>query len=386
MHCAFHIKDRELSIENFMPDINLNAVQDILAALGGVSLSQITIMDAQELSGQYAPSFSPGAPALILNIHLSESLSNIQLPLRALFPAEHPVELVRRGMGGELRVVQLELNALAAQPLDQTEAALFVPALRASYAFEPFQNIIARLRAPGGCPWDQKQTHQSLRSDLMEEAYEVLAALDANDPQAMREELGDLLLHVVMQAQIAAENGEFNMGDVLNGIHTKIVRRHPHVFGDYEVDGEQDILASWEETKARERQENGQSEAGLLDSLNLALPALVQAQQFQSRAARVKFDWPNISGVLAKVFEEIEELGQAKTAEEVHAETGDLLFAVVNLARWRHVDAESALRQANERFRQRFKYIEQAARSQGRQVSDLSLDEMDQLWEAAKRV
>ena len=369
-----------------MPDINLNAVQDILAALGGVSLSQITIMDAQELSGQYAPSFSPGAPALILNIHLSESLSNIQLPLRALFPAEHPVELVRRGMGGELRVDQLELNALAAQPLDQTEAALFVPALRASYAFEPFQNIIARLRAPGGCPWDQKQTHQSLRSDLVEEAYEVLAALDANDPQAMREELGDLLLHVVMQAQIAAENGEFNMGDVLNGIHTKIVRRHPHVFGDYEVDREQDILASWEETKARERQENGLSEAGLLDSLNLALPALVQAQQFQSRAARVKFDWPDISGVLAKVFEEIEEVGQARTPEEVYAETGDLLFAVVNLARWHHVDAESALRQANQRFRRRFKYIEQAARSQGRQVSDLSLDEMDQLWEAAKRV
>jgi tetrapyrrole methylase family protein/MazG family protein len=386
MHCAFHLTDRELSVGNLMPDINLNAVQDILAALGSVYLSQITIMDAQELSGQYAPSFSPGAPALILNIHLSESLSNIQLPLRALFPAEHPVELVRRGMGGELRVDQLELNALAAQPLDQTEAALFVPALRASYAFEPFQNIIARLRAPGGCPWDQKQTHQSLRSDLVEEAYEVLAALDANDPQAMREELGDLLLHVVMQAQIAAENGEFNMGDVLNGIHTKIVRRHPHVFGDYEVNGEQDILASWEETKARERQENGLSEAGLLDSLNLALPALVQAQQFQTRAARVKFDWPEISGVLAKVFEEIEEVGQAKTAEEVYAEIGDLLFAVVNLARWHHVDAESALRQANQRFRRRFKYIEQAARSQGRQVSDLSLDEMDQLWEAAKRV
>jgi tetrapyrrole methylase family protein/MazG family protein len=189
-----------------------------------------------------------------------------------------------------------------------------------------------------------------------------------------------------MQAQIASENDEFSMADMVNGIHTKIVRRHPHVFGEKEIAGEQDILANWEEMKAQERLENGNSEAGLLDSLNLALPALVQAQQFQSRAARMKFDWPDISGVMDKVFEEIEEVRQADGEAELHAEIGDLLFAVVNLARWYKVDAESALRQGNQRFRQRFKYIEQAARSQGKQVSDFSLDEMDQLWEAAKRV
>jgi tetrapyrrole methylase family protein/MazG family protein len=305
--------------------------------------------------------------------------------LGAAFPAEHPLSLVHRSVEGELTVKELVLERLAEQGLGQMETVVYVPGLGDTHAFESFQNIIARLRAPGGCPWDQKQTHQSMRSDLMEEVYEVLAALDANDPQAMREELGDLLLHIVMQAQIAAENGEFNMADVLHGIYTKIVRRHPHVFGDREISDEQDILASWEETKAQERQENGQSQDGLLDSLNLALPALVQAQQFQSRAARVKFDWPDISGVLAKVFEEIEEVGQAETQDQLHAEIGDVLFAVVNLARWYKVDAESALRQANQRFRLRFKYIEQAARQQGRQISDLSLDEMDQLWEAAKR-
>jgi len=368
-----------------MPILNFKSLQDIVAVLGLDSLSQITVIDANELTGRYVPSFSPGAPALIVNIDSTDILSVVHQVLRASYPPQHLLSLVSRKPGGELSVEKLFLENLIGQSLGQAGNILFIPASGASYAFEAFQNIIARLRAPGGCPWDQKQTHQSMRSDLMEEVYEVLAALDANDPQAMREELGDLLLHIVMQAQIAAENGEFTMSDVMHGIHTKIVRRHPHVFGDREINDEQDILASWEESKAKERQENGQSENGLLDSLNLALPALVQAQQFQARAARVKFDWPDISGVLAKVFEEIEEVRQAESDGELHAEIGDLLFAVVNLARWYQVDAESALRQANQRFRLRFKYIEQAARSQGKQVSDLSLDEMDRLWEAAKR-
>lgn len=368
-----------------MPILNFKSLQHVVAVLGLDSLSQITVIDANELAGQYVPSFSPGVPALIVNVDSAEILSSVQQVLGVSLPPQHVLSLVNCQPGDKLSVKQLVLENLIQQPVGQAGNILYVPALDTSYAFEAFQNVIARLRAPGGCPWDQKQTHQSMRSDLMEEVYEVLAALDANDPQAMREELGDLLLHIVMQAQIAEENSEFTMGDVLHGIHTKIVRRHPHVFGDHEVSDEQDILASWEESKARERLENGQVEKGLLDSLNLALPALVQAQQFQERAARVKFDWPDISGVLAKVFEEIEEVRQAKGEDQLHAEIGDLLFAVVNLARWVQVDSESALRQANQRFRLRFKYIEQAARSQGKQVSDLSFDEMDQLWEAAKR-
>ena len=368
-----------------MPKIELGSLIEVYKALEIHTLSQIALIDAAALANQYIPPFPPSVPALIANLDTPELAMAIQKVLLAQYPAAHPIRLVWFDGSEEAAVEQLILADLGQQPLIGSTIALYLPELGESYAFEAFQNIIARLRSPGGCPWDQKQTHQSMRSDLLEEAYEVLAALDANDPDAMREEFGDLLLHIIMQAQIASENGEFSMGDVVHGIYTKIVRRHPHVFGERAIAGEQDILANWEEMKAQERLENGQSEAGLLDSLNLALPALVQAQQFQARAARLKFDWPEISGVIDKVFEEIEEVRQAGSEAELHAEIGDLLFAVVNLARWHKVDAESALRQGNQRFRQRFKYIEQAARAQGKQVSDFSLDEMDQLWEDAKR-
>lgn len=346
--------------------------------------SQVTLLDARMLAAQHVPSFPPSNPAMVLNLDSDELASKVKHTLLALYPASHSVSRVRITAPGASGVENLTLSEIDLSSATGPQTVLYVPALGISYSFEAFQNVIARLRAPDGCPWDRKQTHQSMRSDLLEETYEVLAALDMDNPLAMREEFGDLLLHIVMQAQIAAEAGKFTMSDVLHGIHTKIVRRHPHVFGGLEIEGEQDILANWEQMKAEERAENGKVEAGLLDSLNLALPALVQAEQFQERAARMKFDWREITGVLAKVFEEIQEVQLAKNEVELHAEIGDLLFAVVNLARWYEVDAESALRQANQRFRQRFKYIEQAARSQGKQVSDFSLDEMDQLWEAAK--
>lgn len=368
-----------------MSMLELDSLASILKALDIHSLPQLTLVEATMLADQYLPPFSPGVPVLIASLDTPELSQAVQKVLLQQYPSAHPIRIAWVDGAEEVIVNQLLLADLGQHPLEGAAAALYLPAIGESYSFESFQNIIARLRAPGGCPWDQKQTHQSMRSDLLEEAYEVLAALDANDPAAMREEFGDLLLHIVMQAQIGTENGEFTMPDVVRGIHTKIVRRHPHVFGEKEVAGDQEILANWEEMKAQERFDLGQSEAGLLDSLNLALPALVQAQQFQARAARVKFDWPDISGVLEKVYEEIEEVRQAESADERHAEIGDLLFAVVNLARWYKVDAESALRQGNQRFRQRFKYIEQSARSQGKQVSDFTLDEMDRLWEEAKR-
>jgi tetrapyrrole methylase family protein/MazG family protein len=240
------------------------------------------------------------------------------------------------------------------------------------------------LRAPDGCPWDREQNHQTLRSDLLEETYETLAALDADDPQAMSEEFGDLLLQIVLHAQIASEYGEFKMPDVLRGIHTKIVRRHPHVFGDVVVDSVGNVLQNWEKLKAEERLAKGKSEAGLLDSVPAALPALSLGEEYQKRAARVGFDWPNVQGVLDKVCEEADEV---RTAEESKrpAEIGDLLFAVVNLARWYHVDAESVLRETNARFKQRFSFIEQAARDRGIKIAELSLQEMDDLWETAKK-
>jgi tetrapyrrole methylase family protein/MazG family protein len=262
---------------------------------------------------------------------------------------------------------------------------LYVPRLGEGASLESFQEIVAHLRAPDGCPWDREQTAQSLRTHLMEEAYEALAAIDADDPGAMAEEFGDLLLQIVLQAQIASEEGLFTMADVVRGIHSKIVRRHPHVFGDAKIDDVGGVLTNWERLKEAERQTSGETEKGLLDGVPLALPALSQAQEYQDRAARVGFDWPEIEGVLDKIVEEIREVRDSANAEELAAEIGDLLFALVNLARWKQVDAESALRGAGARFKRRFGYIERGARARGKKLTDMTLDEMEALWQEAKR-
>jgi tetrapyrrole methylase family protein/MazG family protein len=258
--------------------------------------------------------------------------------------------------------------------------------MSADYSFQEFQEIIAHLRAPGGCPWDREQTHLSLRNNLMEETYEALEALDREDITGMREEFGDLLLQIVLHSQIAAENGEFTMEDVISGIYKKIIRRHPHVFGDLKVQGVDGVLQNWEKLKEKERSAKGTPEKGLLDGVPVVLPSLTQAQELQDRAARVGFDWPTIEPVWAKVLEELEEVRQARTPEEVEKELGDLLFAVVNLIRWNKVDAESALRGTNQKFRRRFKHIEHSARKASRDLHKMSLEEMDGYWNEAKKL
>ena len=217
-----------------------------------------------------------------------------------------------------------------------------------------------------------------------EETYEALEALDAGDLAAMQEEFGDLLLQIVLHSQIAVEAGEFSMADVIAGINTKIIRRHPHVFGDVKVDGVAEVWRNWENLKAEERNDKGQGARGLLEGLPAALPALVQAEAYSRRAARVGFDWPDISGVVAKVGEELAELQAASSPESQADELGDLLFAVVNYARWLKVDAESALRTANAKFARRFAQVEAAAQAAGRNLADMSLEELDALWEQAK--
>jgi tetrapyrrole methylase family protein / MazG family protein len=193
-----------------------------------------------------------------------------------------------------------------------------------------------------------------------------------------------LLLQVVLQSQIANEEGRFNIHQAIHGIYTKLVRRHPHVFGDLKLDGVEGVLANWEKLKESERREK-KEEKGLLDGIPVALPALSQAQEYQDRAARVGFDWPEIEGVLEKIAEEVEEVKRATDEKELAAEIGDLLFALVNLARWKKVDAESVLRETNLKFKKRFAYVEQGAKQQGRNLSTLSLDEMESLWQEAKR-
>ena len=253
-----------------------------------------------------------------------------------------------------------------------------------THPIERLRAIMAKLRDPqGGCPWDVQQDFASIAPYTIEEAYEVADAIDRGDRDDLREELGDLLLQVVFHARMAEEEGSFAFNDVVEGICEKMVRRHPHVFGDLELKDVDGVLQNWERLKEKER--GGKKEdKGLLDGVPVILPALNQAQEYQSRAARVGFDWPEIQGVLDKVCEEIEEIKQAENQEEIAAELGDLFFVLVNLARWKKVDAESALRGTNMKFKKRFGYVEQGAKAKGQSLSGMTLEQMDALWNEAK--
>ncbi|MGB9800896.1 MAG: nucleoside triphosphate pyrophosphohydrolase [Thermanaerothrix sp.] len=362
----------------------LSFLEPTFTALGLDPFPRLVLLDALELGTWHVPSFPPDAPVLIAQIYDRMSASEVKLTLNAFYPDEHPVTLVHAAGTKQQQIEHLRLYEIDRSPHLGLMSALYVPPLGEATSMEAFLEIVAHLRARDGCPWDRQQTHKSLRSHLLEEAYEVLAAIDADDPQALQEELGDLLLQVALHAQIASEEGEFNFTDVVRGIHHKIVRRHPHVFGTLKVEGVEGVLRNWERLKQAEREANGQEERSLLAGVPLALPALTQAQELQDRAARVGFDWPEIAPVWEKVREELQEVLTAPDERAREKELGDLLFAVVNLARWYKVDAESALRATNQRFRQRFAHIEQRAREMGRVLGEMTLAEMDALWEEAK--
>jgi len=247
--------------------------------------------------------------------------------------------------------------------------------------FETLVDIIARLRGPDGCPWDREQTHASLREALLEECYEVLEALDEGDVKKLGEELGDLIMQVVFHAQIAAEAGQFAIGDVIRNINTKLVQRHPHVFGSLKVKDADEVLANWDELKKKERG----GDTSILDNVPKQLPALSYSQEIQSRAARAGFDWENIEGIIDKLVEEVREFKQADSQERRALEFGDLLFTLVNLARWLGIDSESTLREANRKFYRRFSYMEEVCRKRGVNFAELSFDKQNALWDEAKR-
>lgn len=241
-------------------------------------------------------------------------------------------------------------------------------------------DVVRRLRSSEGCPWDREQTHATLRATMLEEAYEVLEAIDEQSMPKLREELGDVLLQVLMQSEIAAEAGDFTLGDVADAVREKLVRRHPHVFGSTVVSGADEVVRNWEALKA---EEYGRESA--LDGVQRSLPALQWAWSLQRRAANVGFDWPDVDGALDKVGEEVEELRQAPTVEDREAEFGDLLFTLVNVARKLGMNPEDALRGATGRFEARFRMMEQKVQAEGRSLKGLPLEELDQYWEAAKR-
>lgn len=276
-------------------------------------------------------------------------------------------------------------------------------------AFESLVALQARLRAPNGCPWDREQTHDSLRTYLVEETYEVLDALDSGDARKFADELGDLLLQIVFHAELAAEAGKFDIADVIEQIYTKMVRRHPHVFGSVRADTSAEVLKNWEQLKSEERAKGAESKearaaakglgVSVLDAVPRSLPALLEAHQLTRRAANVGFDWPDVNGIFEKLSEETGELKQLLEAgetkqqrekrprgagKEIEEEIGDLLFVGVNLARFLGFDAEIALKKANRKFAARFREMERIAASRGQALSGLSAAELDALWNQVK--
>ena len=252
--------------------------------------------------------------------------------------------------------------------------------------FDRLMTIMRKLRAPGGCPWDAEQTHESLKRYLLEESYEVIEAIDAGSPEMLKEELGDLMLQPVFHAAIAEERGEFTMDDVLDTINEKLIRRHPHVFGEQVVKSAEEQVANWERIK---KVEKGAERKSALSGVPPELPALMKAQKITEKAARVGFDWEHTDQVFAKVLEELHEFEETLAEGDearMEAELGDLLFAIVNLGRFLSLDPEEALRKTISRFTTRFSHVEDTLHARGIQMKEATLEEMDKLWEEAKRM
>ena len=365
----------------------LSFVEPALTALQLDALDGLQIVDALDIAAAHHPALDPDRPALLAQIYNRAVASDVKLTLLNQYPPDHEVALLHAVGTPFEQVRRLPLAEIDRRDDLAHLTALYVPALPTPSGFNAFQETIAHLRAPEGCPWDREQTHQSLRKYLLEETYEVLEALDADDPEALCEELGDLLLQIVLHTQIAVDQAEFRMSDVIAHIDAKLKRRHPHVFGAVTVTGSDDVKRNWQAIKQEEAIENGKAEQrpSALDGVPRGLPALAEADAIGGKAAQANFDWRSIDGVIDKVAEEIRELQSAENAAERAAELGDVLFSIANLARWLEIDPEAALRAATAKFSARFRQVEREAQAQRRALSALTDREWDDLWNSAKR-
>jgi len=308
--------------------------------------------------------------------------------LGRLYPPDHPVRHLGAGVGGAVGVGAADGTSIGSLTADDLAAPLYLPPVAPELASAgpwSMPYISDRLRRPDGCPWDREQTHESLRKHLLEETYEVYDALERGATPALAEELGDLLLQVVLHAQLAAEAGVFDLADVQASIARKIVRRHPHVFGDAVAETAADVNRQWERIKAAERADAAAvTPKGALDGISRSMPALAASQEMQERASALGYDWPSIEGVLDKVAEELGELARAETQGDRREEFGDLLLVVVNVGRKLGIETEGALRAANDKFRGRFQRIERTVAERGVAIRDLDFATLDGLWDAAK--
>ncbi len=347
----------------------------------------LEVLDALEI-GRRLP--SGDLPAVIVQVYDRQVASDVKLALMDVFPEDHPATIVRAaGVPGEERVETLPLHEVDRCDWVDCLTTLYAPPVRARqsrrFSLDPLVDVVAELRSDHGCPWDREQTHTSLRPYVIEEAFEVAEAIDHRDPNHLCEELGDLLLQIVLHAQIAREDGLFDINAVIQGVTDKMIRRHPHVFSNALAQSSRDVLRNWEAIKRAEKGDKPPESA--LEGVPTGLPALMRAHKIQKRAARVGFDWKAAGDVVAKVHEEVRELEEAyKTGKpgKMKEELGDLLFALVNLARFLGVEPEGALAATTAKFIRRFRYIEEQAARVGRDLKSMTLEEMDRLWDEAK--
>jgi tetrapyrrole methylase family protein/MazG family protein len=316
--------------------------------------------------------------------------SEVKLTLMEQLPDDYPVYVVTAAGSKEEQVTKIPLYELDRVMTLNNLTSVYVPPVREEqllyHRFETLRRVIATLRGPNGCPWDRKQTHESLKRYLLEETYELFEAIDENDDEHMIEELGDVLLQVMLHAQIGEDEGMFSIDDVIRGITEKMIRRHPHVFGDITVENAEQVVENWQRIKEKEKKDRP---ASLLDDVPKSLPNILKAYEFQKKAAKVGFDWDDVQPMWEKVEEEIAEFKREALEEEnarsrLISEFGDILFALINIARYYDINPEEALHTTNRKFYQRFSYIEEQARKSGVALTSLSLAELDRFWEEAK--
>lgn len=313
--------------------------------------------------------------------------SDVKLTLMEKLPYDYEVYIVTAAGSSEEVIKKVQLHELDHNMELNNLTSVYVPPVKDEAVlykdFSKLRSIIAELRGPNGCPWDKKQTHESLKKYLIEEAYELIEAIDNEDTEHMTEELGDVLLQVLLHAQIGEDEGYFAIDDVIEGLSEKMVRRHPHVFGDVQAENEEDVLKNWQSIKQEEKGDNQES---MMDSVPKSFPSLMRAAEIQKKAAKAGFDWKEVEPAWEKVKEEIAEFEKeaADFSPEMEPEFGDILFALVNIARFYKIDAEEAVRKTNEKFIRRFKYVEERVMMSGRKFEDFTLEQLDEFWNEAK--
>ncbi|SNT47678.1 tetrapyrrole methylase family protein / MazG family protein [Bacillus sp. OK838] len=330
---------------------------------------------------------------IIGQVYDAFSASNVKLTLMEKLPDDYEVYIVTAAGSSQEKVTKCALFELDRQMELSNLTSVYVPPVREEALryreFSKLRQVIAELRGPGGCPWDKKQTHESLKKYLIEEAYELIDSIDEEDDEGMVGELGDVLLQVMLHSQIGEDEGMFTVDDVIEGITAKMIRRHPHVFGDVEVNGEEDVLVNWQKIKEDEKGSETKASISILDGIEKSLPNLIRAEEYQKRAAKVGFDWDEVSEAWKKVIEEVQELEEEilspnRDVERIKSELGDLFFALVNISRYYDIQAEEAVYKANQKFHQRFTYIEESIQRADKKFEDYTLEELDSYWDEAK--